>query len=98
MGKLIDKSIIKLRKPITVDGKELTEVKPDFGSLTGADLENVIAEMMVDGKVCVTNETDSRYGARVAARACGLSAADIERLDARDYTKLALEARNFLME
>ncbi len=90
---------VKLYKPITIDGKEVTELTLDFNKLTSADLDNIEAGLAAAGgaKHPVPSLSNA-YNLRVAAKAAGINHNELKRLNAKDYTKLCLIAQNFLMD
>ncbi len=89
---------VTLYKPITVNGKEIAELTLDFNPLTAADLDNIEADVLASGgaKNPVTTLSNA-YNLRVAARAAGINPNELQRLNAKDATKLCLLAQNFLL-
>jgi hypothetical protein len=91
--------IIKLSRPTTVDGKELTEINLDLESLRGKDLielETAFRKMYRGEYVPVLN-IDARYQSFVAGRACGINPDDLGELYAPDFAAMCAEVQNFLL-
>ena len=89
--------ILKLKKPVLIDGEEKTEIEYNFDDLTGADVQQATAELQGLGIMVSTLEFDANYHAALFAKASGLAYADVQRFSAKDYTKVSTLARNFFL-
>jgi Phage tail assembly chaperone proteins, E, or 41 or 14 len=92
-------SILKLSKPIKIDGKDLTEIGLDLENLKGKDLmelETAFRRAYRGEYVPVLN-IDSRYQAFVAGRASGINPEDLGELYAPDFAAMCAEVQNFLL-
>lgn len=89
--------ILKLKKPIKIDGEEKAEIEYDFEELTGNDVENVVRELQNSGIMITTLEFDTTYHAAIFAKAAGIAYEDVRRFYAKDFTKAATLARNFFL-
>ena len=76
--------VLKLKKPIKIDGEERTEIEYDLESLTGADIQQATREL-------------SNYHAAIFAKASGLMFEDLNRFSAKDYTKATTLVRDFFL-
>lgn len=89
---------IKLAKTITYDGVEIKELNLDFDSLTGQDLLNAEKEAIALNKsASPIKEFDKGYLSIVAAKAAGVSTDLMPLLGAKDFTKVTVQAQNFLL-
>ncbi len=89
---------LKLRKAISIDGKNVTEINYDFDKLTGENIENVFKESTRSGyMVSASYELDPVIGGRMFAEASDLDFSDIKRLGVSDYSKVASIARDFFI-
>ncbi len=88
---------VVLYKPITVNGKEITELTLNYDALTASDLDNIEAAALASkgmnpGVMVFT----SKYTLRVAAKAAGINYNDLKQISAKDASRLSLITRNFL--
>ena len=90
-------SVLKLRKPIKIDGNEVTELTYDLEGLTGADLDDAVMALKRAKVPLATVELDPSYHAAVFAQAAGVDMADLRRLSARDYKEATVAVRNFFL-
>ncbi len=90
---------IKLSRPVTYNGDELTELDFDFDSLTGADAMNIEAELQAMGIGVFVESASGPYMIRMAAKACTvpIGADFFDLLPMKDYSKIRRMARNFLL-
>lgn len=68
----------------------------DFDALTGADIIQVESEMMLQGRFTMFNDFAKIYYARMAAKAAKIPGILLDKLPARDFTRVAGAAQNFL--
>ena len=93
-----DIEIVTLARPLTVNGKTLTEITLNLGQLSGADMDSVEAEVMSLGKPALTNPALSHvYCLRLASRACGINFNDLRRLRVDDAYKIGGAVQTFLL-
>lgn len=94
-----------LKKPITIRGKEYTELTFDFESLSGVDSTIVKGQLRRKGITVVLDAYTPEFMSAMAARACTLrdddnkrvfTAEDLERLPLKAYNKITGKLRNFL--
>ena len=90
-------AILKLKKPIKIDGEEKHELEYDFEELTGADVQQVTTELSKKGIMVTTLELDTNYHAAIFAKASGLMLEDLNRLSAKDYAKATTLVRDFFL-
>lgn len=90
---------IKLKKPFDWQGKTYTELHFDFDALTGRDSERIERECAAQGVNVVVAGITPAYNIRVAANACiePLGVDALYALPLKDYNKVNLAARNFLL-
>lgn len=89
---------IKLAKVVKYDGEEIKEINLDFDSLTGQDLLNAEKEAIALNKnASPIKEFDKGYLSIVAAKAAGISTDIMPLLGAKDFTKVTVQAQNFLL-
>lgn len=89
--------VIKLKKPVTVKGKPVTEVNLDFEKLTGNDMIQAekVARAMGVGEASVL--ASMKYQTIIAAKAIGCPVDDLFELGAVDFKNIAKETTNFLL-
>ena len=90
--------ILKLKKPVMIDGEEKTEIPYDFDELTGKDIQAAVAELKQYELIPGVVELDTNYHAAIFAQAAGISFGDVSNFKANDYNKAVILARNFLIE
>ncbi len=89
---------VVLYRPLTVNGRELTELTLDFNRLTAADLDNIEAEMNAAGSAKVAIPAmSSAFCLRVAARASGVNHHELGRMNIKDASKVSFITQNFLL-
>lgn len=92
--------IVELYRPLTINGKVLTEIVLDFNKLSGIDMDNVEAEMLAVGAggMKLNNPAFSNtYNLRIAARAAGINYRELVNLHIKDAIKVAVAVQNFLL-
>jgi len=90
-----------LKKPIEYDGETITEIDFDFDGLSAQDLERAerVARGLLQKRESMNvPETNKKYQACVAAKACGRTVDFIRSLGAKDYTQVCLLVMNFLLD
>ena len=91
-------AVLKLKKSIKIDGKEVSEIKYDLDELTGNDIERANNELTKKGIMVQLAETDQRYHAMLFSIAAGIMYEDMSRLSAKDYHRATTAVRNFFLE
>ena len=89
--------VIKLKKPLTVKGKELKELHLDFDTLTGNDLVQAEKEVRAMGEKSPFLAVSMQYQAAVAAKAIGCPVDDVLALSGKDFTHVMAAAADFLL-
>lgn len=84
------------RAPTKIDGEEVKEVNYDFTALNGGNIRHARSELGKIGYVVTVKELDSCFHSAMFAEAAGISLADVERFDMRDYEAVADIAKDFL--
>ena len=90
---------LKLKKPLSYEGTDYTELSFDFDNLTGRDSLDVERELAMRGIQVAVPAFSGEYIVRIAAKACAepLGSDAFESLSLRDYNRLRSKVRNFLM-
>lgn len=91
---------LKLRKPIKINGKEVTEISYDFDNFTAKDKMNAGKKYKKDGGIISVEELDPDYHLYVFAEAAAkvdksIDITDILRLNAKDSTRAESLVRDF---
>ena len=90
-----------LKKPITFDGEEITEINMDLDDLSRIDLENCEKQARrLAGKKRLVGlvEFNKDYLACVAAKAAGLKIDAVRSFSGKDYTQICLLVQDFLLD
>ncbi len=93
--------ILKLRKPIMVNGSEVKEIKYDFDDLTAQDKMNAGKAYKKSGNVISVQELDSDYHLFIFAEAVAKANPDIDQkevvllLGAKDAARAEKLVRDF---
>lgn len=87
--------IHKLKKPVTLYDVEYTELRMDFNSLTGGDVEAALNEIGTTQSLVL--EMDKRYHAALAARAAKVPYELFRYMGIADYTSITMSAQTFIM-
>lgn len=94
------------RKPFQYQGAEHTQLRFDFGSLTGADYIAIENDMIRHGKTLVSPEFSGDFLCGMAVRCCPdrnengmrvVSAETMRAMPIRDFIAICKEARSFLL-
>lgn len=88
---------VKLSKPLTVKGKDLTEVTFNFESLTGNDLMTAERETRAMGDQTPSVFASMRFQAILAGKMVGVPADDILALPAADFKNVIYVVASFLL-
>ena len=87
---------LTLKKPVTYEGKEYTELEYDFDALTGDDLLTVEAQIAADGVLSPVPMVTGQYQAAVFARAAGIDYFMLKKLAASDFLAATQLVKVFL--
>lgn len=95
-----NKNVLKLTKPMMIDGQEVKELPYDFENMTARDKLNVGKRIKTDGMPVSVEEIDTDYHLYLFAGAVAkadpkIDIADVLRISAKDAQKGAALARNF---
>ena len=90
---------LKLKKPLSYEGKEYEELSFDFDGLTGRDSLDVERELAIRGIQVAVPAFSGEYIIRIAAKACTVPVGHdaFEYMSLKDYNRLRSKVRNFLM-
>jgi hypothetical protein len=90
---------LKLKKPLSYEGTDYTELSFDFDNLTGRDSLDVERELAMRAIQVAVPAFSGEYIIRIAAKACTepLGSDAFEAMSLRDYNRLRGKVRNFLM-
>lgn len=82
--------------PADINGEEVKTIDYDFTALDGSNIRHARSELGKVGYVVTVKELDSCFHAAMFAEAAGVSLADVERFDMRDYEAVSDIAKDFL--
>ena len=90
---------IKLKKPLSVKGEQLSEIDLNLEGLTGQDIIEVERQIDAanDGRALLLPEYSKIYLAAVAARALKVPREALNMLTAKDFTQITQAVQNFLI-
>lgn len=92
---------VKLRKPITFDGKLIESISLDLDSLTGEDIEKAEVQFMTNNPSIAAQtplkEMSKGFLSIVAAKAAKKPLEFIKKLSAPDYSQVTTQVQVFLM-
>lgn len=88
---------VVLSEPMTFCEETYTKLELDFEGLTGKDMEAIDDELASMGVIIPNPNISHKYQRILAARAAGVPSDMIERLPLRDYQKITMAARSFLL-
>lgn len=91
-------AILKLKKPVEINGKTVEEITYDLDDLTGNDIENAVMQLGKKGIVVAMSETDQRYHAMLFSIAAGIAYEDMARMSAKDFFAATNAVRDFFLE
>lgn len=89
---------LNLKKPIMIDGEEVSYIDYDTDKLTGASIEKAVQELQRRQIVVVTPELDTIFHAQLFSIASGLDYTDMQRLPMKDYVKATGIIRDFFID
>ncbi|MBB6670505.1 phage tail assembly protein [Cohnella nanjingensis] len=88
-------------RPVSFDGELFADVTLDFDKLSGEDIlacdRQYRSEQGRSGGVSLAPEMDKSYQAYIVAKAASVHVGLILAASAKDFTRLTLRARNFLL-
>lgn len=88
---------IKLKKPVTVKGKPVTDITLDFDKLTGNDMIQAEKEARALGSGEASVFCSMRYQAIIAAKVIGCPVDELLELGAADFKNITQPAASFLL-
>ena len=88
---------IKLKRAVMHKGAELEVLDIPLEELTGNDLIEVEKQIVQSGEAVVVTDFSRPYLIAIAARAAHIPVETLKFMDARDFTRIAGEVRNFLI-
>ncbi|WP_297038984.1 phage tail assembly protein [uncultured Dialister sp.] len=91
------KNLIKLKKTVTINGKEIKEVDLDFDKLTGEDMVKAEREARSMGVAEGSVFASMKYQAILCAKVIGCPVDDVLRLPGEDFKNLVRQAATFLL-
>ena len=91
--------ILKLVKPVQLNGSEIKELNLDLESLKGKDLIELETgfRRLYRGEYVPVINIDQRYQAHVAGRVCGINPDDLGELYAPDFAAMCASVQSFLL-
>jgi hypothetical protein len=84
------------KKPTNINGEMVETIDYDFTALNGSNIRHARSELAKTGYVVAVKELDACFHSAMFAEAAGISLADVERFDMRDYENVADIAKDFL--
>ena len=88
---------IKLKRAVMHKGEELEVLDMPLEELTGNDLIEAEKQIIQSGEAVVVTDFSRPYLIAVAARAAHIPVETLKFIDARDFTRITGEVRNFLI-
>lgn len=89
--------VLKLKKPVKIDGEEKNEISYDLDSLTGQQMEAAVRDVGRAGIQVGAIELDPCYHMAVFAQAAGIAYEDVKRMGARDCREAIAKVRSFFV-
>lgn len=89
--------VLKLKRPVLIDGEEKTEIPYDLEKLTGSDLETALQDMKRNGIQVGAIEIDPSYHMAIFAQAAGVAYEDVKRMSAKDCKNAIALVRAFFI-
>jgi len=90
-------SVLKLVRPIEIDGEKRECIEYDLEELSGNIIESAMKAMQKSGYVPTVQELDPILHAYIFAEAAGIDYEDVKRLKAKDYMKAVTLVRDFFL-
>lgn len=90
-------AVLKLKRPVMIDGEEKTEIPYDLEKLTGSDLETALQDMKRNGIQVGAIEIDPSYHMAIFAQAAGVAYEDVKRMSAKDCKNAIALVRAFFI-
>ena len=88
--------ILKLKKPVDINGETVTKINYDIDKLTAQDFETAIKQLSKRKIVVKVQELDPMFHAALFAQAADMDLNDIMLLGAKDFANVGLLVRNFI--
>ena len=93
-----ENNVLKLKKPVMIDGEEVTEIKYDLDKITGNDVQNALQQLTKRKIQVVVPEIDQNYQAMLFSIASDIAFEDVQRFGLKDYIKACGIVRDFFLE
>lgn len=87
--------VLKLTKPVMINGEEKTEIPYDFDNMPSDSLEQAVKALAKNQHVMVVQESDPLFHLALFAQAAGLDYTDVARLHTKDKLKAGRLVRDF---
>lgn len=87
--------VLKLRKPVMIDGSEHRVIEFDFENLEATAVELALKAVTKTQHVVMAQETDALLHAAIFAQAAGIDYTDVKRFSAIDYMEAGRLVRDF---
>lgn len=84
------------KTPTKINGEMVESIDYDFTALDGSNIRHARSELGKVGYVVTVKELDECFHSAMFAEAAGISLADVERFEPRDYESVADIAKDFL--
>lgn len=97
MSEVNEKNTVTLKRPLNIDGEEITKLKLDFDKLSGADIIKIDKELRAQGMV-FDDLWNQQVVLKLASRGTGIIEDDLLRLHPGDYLELTMRTRNFFIK
>jgi len=92
--------VFTFSRPVNYEGEVFESVKLDFDKLSGSDILACDSQYRSENRsatLSLAPEVDKGYQAYIVAKAAGVHVGLIRAASAKDFTRLTLRARNFLL-
>lgn len=84
------------KTPTKINGEMVESIDYDFTALNGSNIRNARTELAKTGYIVSVKSLDACFHSAMFAEAAGISLADVERFEPRDYESVADIAKDFL--
>lgn len=88
--------VLKLKKPVHINGENVAGIKYDIDKLTAQDFERAIKQLLDRKHIVKVQELDPIFHAALFAQAADMDLNDIMLLGAKDFAVAGLLVRNFI--
>lgn len=88
---------VTLSKPITVDGKQVSEIELNLDAVTGADIMFCVSEASAAKGLVVNYRVDAEVHLQLAARVTGIAREQLLKIAGRDFNRLMAPVQGFFL-